>query len=152
MSARISSEAQQAIDKIYNNAEMNNCALILKCNTQAQTVEIEEELTDASVEDVKEALPDGSPRLVFYRVKRPDFPSSLMFIWYNPLDLLPTMKRTYQMVVESLEKSYKALRIFQINNPEDFKQEWLNSRGFGLTGKASNDLVPQNKEDIRPWV
>jgi hypothetical protein len=49
--------------KIFNiiQSYLTSCNTV-KCNTQAQTVEIEEELTDASVEDVKEALPDGSPR------------------------------------------------------------------------------------------
>jgi len=55
----------------------------VKCNNQAQTVEIEEELTDASVDDVREALPDGSPRYYHYFLYLEHFKIIILADWYS---------------------------------------------------------------------
>lgn len=82
----ISSEVTSEVDKVYNNQNLNEYAVIgtvyiaiwvtgvlkrfltnislwlVKCNLSEKVVELEDVLEHASIEELKEALPDSSPR------------------------------------------------------------------------------------------
>jgi len=126
----ISAEVAAEVEKLYNDRTLNEYAVIVKCNLVDKVVELEDVLEHATIKDLKDALPDSSPRLVFYRTQRPGFPSSVLLIWYNPLDTRVDIKRTYQTIVEEFTNKFKALRSFQLSDSAAFKEEWLISKGL----------------------
>jgi len=133
----VSDELLEQINNVRNNHETNDIAVIAKCNLKDAEVQLVEVLEGKTSEEIAEELPEDS-RFIFYRFKRNDFPSTWVFLWYNPGDLRPDIARTYQNEAFKFETQF-GIHCVKLTFKNQFKTEWLVSMTFGLQGKMKEE-------------
>mmetsp|Transcript_24636 Transcript_24636/g.27423 ORF Transcript_24636/g.27423 Transcript_24636/m.27423 type:complete len:144 (+) Transcript_24636:91-522(+) len=137
VSCTIGDDVRAKIQEICDDETKNNVAIIVKCNLKTKTLVEDEYLTDASIEDLADEL--SGTCLIVYRRHRPGHynnPSSVLLIWFNEMSTRADIKRSYQEMVQKMERQFKGLKAFQLSDPDDFTDDWVQTRAFGMTGKS----------------
>lgn len=112
--------------------EKNIAALLLKIEPKSQTVIVEEEYEDTSVDELQAELPERQPRfLVLSYVRNHDdgrvsYP--LCFIYICPSGCKPDLSMMYAGTRNSLQQELGLTKDFELRSTEDFTQEWLDEK------------------------
>eukprot|EP00041_Stephanoeca_diplocostata_P020643 m.465408 g.465408 ORF g.465408 m.465408 type:complete len:142 (-) comp21628_c0_seq10:130-555(-) len=121
--------------KLRFRKDKNNAAFIIKINMGEMKCEIEEELEDCSIEEVKDELPDFSPRYIclsycyHHDDGRISFP--LMFIYYCPGGVKPDHNMVYASVQPDLVQKTNMTKVFELRDSDDFDEDWVKQKlGF----------------------
>jgi len=118
--------------KKFKLSKKTSHALILKINKEKLMVEIDTPLEDATIEDVANNLPDSAPRYILYsyQYKHSDGRSSnpLVFIFYCPRDINPTLNMLYASTKTLLINTLQVMKTFDIQVSEDLNEQWLNNK------------------------
>ncbi|PVV03317.1 hypothetical protein BB560_002205, partial [Smittium megazygosporum] len=103
---------------------------IAKIDKKDLLVVPEETLSDATLEDVIDSLPEDSPRYLTLSFKwvnhegRTTYP--LAFIYYCPPTSPPTDMMLYASTQPALQTSLNTDKAYHLQDSEDLTQEWLN--------------------------
>lgn len=143
----LSAEALQAIDQ-WTSGTLRS--VVLKCVTAKQVIHVEATNSeDVPIDELGESLPDTSPRfvLVHFRTKDDAVHTSeySVLIHFNPMDTQPSIKRSYELSKENLERALVRAPNFknvQLNDSRDFTDVNLVCAIQGLKGTATERLAP----------
>ena len=108
-----------------------NKGMIYKINKEKLIVEVEQEL-DCPFGDIAWELPDSAPRFVAYSYKyehedkRVSFP--LVFIFYCPQDLNPTLNMLYTSTKQRLQDKLQIAKCWDVQESETLTEEWLKEK------------------------
>ncbi|KAF2357013.1 Actin-depolymerizing factor domain [Trinorchestia longiramus] len=126
----ISSEVKEQLQKFRFRRDTSNTAIILKVDPRAQTVVIEEELTDlADVAELRDLIPDTQPRYVLlsWRICHSDgrvsFP--MAFLFTTPRDCEPKLQMMYSGSYNHLIAECGLTKVFQMRDLDELNEEWL---------------------------
>jgi Cofilin/tropomyosin-type actin-binding protein len=157
----LTAETKSAIDKFAEGTGTESRgAVILKCLTKTESVAVEDEFDDISVDDLREEIPETSPRFILYRHTITEAGSGHkmtydVLIHFNPMNTLPSIKRTYEQSkgkVEFYLTSLKNLRSIQVNDVNDFSDSNMAVWIQGLKGTAGARLNTQFEASGRECV
>ena len=90
--------------------------VVLKCVTNKETLVVESSgSAKVPLSEIAEDLPDTSPRFVLLRYSSPHDESTVashyeVLLHFNPMDTLPSIKRSYELSKESLEQALTAVK------------------------------------------
>eukprot|EP00730_Choanoeca_flexa_P003656 TRINITY_DN11469_c0_g1_i3.p1 TRINITY_DN11469_c0_g1~~TRINITY_DN11469_c0_g1_i3.p1 ORF type:complete len:169 (+),score=30.34 TRINITY_DN11469_c0_g1_i3:77-508(+) len=122
----IPDEVKATLRKFRFRKEKNNAAIILKINMKTMEVEIEDEMTDCTCEEVAEELPEFSPRYVAYSYchdhgdGRKSFP--LVFFYYCPRGVKPEMNMIYAGSKPPVLAASDITKVFEVRTQEDLTE------------------------------
>lgn len=125
-------EIKEKLKKFRFRKEKNVAALLLKIDPKSQTVTVEEEYEDTSVEELQAELPEHQPRfLVLSYVRnhgdgRVSYP--LCFIYICPSGCKTELSMMYAGTRNSLQQELGLTKDFELRSTEDFTQEWLDEK------------------------
>lgn len=120
---------KELIKKFRFRKETNNAAIIMKVVKESQTIVLDEELEDCSVEELQEELPTSQPRFVVYSYcynhgdGRISYP--LLFFFVSPAGCKPEQQMMYAGSMKSLVNEVGITKVFEIRSTEDLTEEWL---------------------------
>ena len=140
--------AADAIEAIHKFATGEFDHVVLKCVTNKETIVVDSsEESKIPLEDIAQDLPDTSPRFVLLHFTTQDDPSFAsnyqVLIYFNPMDTLPSIKRSYELSMQSVEAALTALKnlkVVTINDILDLTPVNLMVSIQGLKGTASDKL------------
>ncbi|MDP2436912.1 MAG: glia maturation factor [archaeon] len=121
-----------AFNKWKRQKDPGNCAFILKINRVELTVELEEELTDTSIDDIAAELPESAPRYVIYSYRcihsdgRKSYP--LVFLYYIPDGCNPELNMLYSSTKVDLSTKLNIQKEFEVRDAEDLTEKWLKDK------------------------
>lgn len=120
---------KELIKKFRFRKETNNAAIIMKVVKETQTIVLDEEIDDCSVEELSEELPTSQPRFVVYSYcynhddGRTSYP--LCFFFISPAGCKPEQQMMYAGSMLSLVKEAGLTKVFEVRSTEDLTEEWL---------------------------
>lgn len=123
---------KEKLKKFRFRKATNNAAVVMKIERAKQTVVLDEEYEDCSVEDVRDELPECQPRFIVYSYcyqhddGRKSYP--LCFIFVSPEGCSPEQQMMYAGSMRSLVNEINIGRVFEVRNPEDLTEEWLREK------------------------
>jgi len=118
--------------KKFKLSKQSGVAIIFKVNKEKLLVEIDQQMDNVSISDVAAALPESAPRFIAYSYKytHPDGRTSLplVFIFYCPRDISPTLNMLYTSTKTRLINSLEIMKTFDVQDVESLNQDWLNEK------------------------
>jgi len=144
----LTDEAKAAITEWEHDGAATS-ALVLKCSTKMQEIQVEELLRDLTPEELGEELEETSPRLILYRypltIDAAHAPHCPMFIFYNPGDVRVDIKQTYEKSREQVVNHITQVhcKAFQVTNLKNFRESYIRAMALGVTGDADVALDPR---------
>ncbi|KAI8915872.1 hypothetical protein EDD86DRAFT_197076 [Gorgonomyces haynaldii] len=122
----------------FRKSKTNAC-LVLKINAQELTVVEDEYLDDCSIDDIRELLPDSTPRFIVLSFQlefddgRIGYP--ILGIYYNPEATSMNNRMLYASTSQQVfAKAEISGKVFDLVDPEDLTQEWV--RSLALSSKT----------------
>jgi hypothetical protein len=115
--------------KLSNKA---NCAILMKINKAELKVELDTTLDDVSVKQIAQELPESAPRYIAYSYKhthsdgRTSLP--LVFIFYCPSDISPTLNMLYASTKTRLINSLQIMKTFDVQSADTLTDDWLKGK------------------------
>jgi len=104
----------------------------MKINAKELIVELDKIIENISLDELQEELPESSPRYIGYSFKyvHPDQRVSypLIFIFYCPRDINPTLSMLYTSTKTKLINAIKATKTFDVQESETLTNEWLKEK------------------------
>ena len=142
---------QGAVDAIHEFGQGTYDHVVLKCVTAKETIEVESaEKSKVPLEEIAEDLPDTSPRYVLLRFSTEDDPAHTshyhVFLHFNPMDTLPSIKRSYELSKDSVQGALTALgnlKTVMFTDVHDITPVNMAVAIQGLKGAASSRLDAQ---------
>jgi len=129
----VGDEIVEAFEKFKVAKAKNHSAMILKINTKALAVEVEETIDDnASLASIADSLPESVPRYIIlsYRVQRDDgrlnYP--LVFIYYIPPQIKPDLAMLYSSTKHELGVRINVTKTLEVQDPSLLTDEWVLSK------------------------
>lgn len=124
-----------ALKKFRFRKAKNSAAITLKIDIKKMEIQLDEEMEDCDIEEVKEELPEFAPRYVFYSFchkhadGRESFP--MLMVYYCPGGVKPEQAMIYASTQPVVVKQSGVTKVYEIRDVEDFTEEWVNQKlGF----------------------
>jgi len=127
----IPDEVVQAFKK-FKLSNKANAAVLWKINKAELKVELDCTLDDVSLKQIAADLPESVPRYIAYSYKhthsdgRTSLP--LVFIFYCPSDISPTLNMLYASTKTRLINSLQIMKTFDIQSSETLTEDWLKGK------------------------
>lgn len=125
----ITDELKAVYKKLRFSRDDFSNGLIIKINTKAMTVELDEEYKDTTLEEIAEDLEEQNPRFVVFSYKwerddgRKQFP--IVMIHYSPEGSNPINNMLYSRMRVPLVNEFHIQRTYEVRDQEDLTTEWL---------------------------
>lgn len=136
----VSEDLQEHLKRMRFRKEKTNSCVVIKIDATTLQAVCEESLDDCSIEDIQEALPENSPRLLLlsYVLKHPEGRTSYPLVG---ISYIPATANTHNMMLYASASTYvlstKAQtsgKILELTDLEDLDDEWLTT--LVLSGKT----------------
>lgn len=125
----IDPELKDLLKKFRFRKATNNAAIIMKIDRDTQTVMLEEEHEDCTLDELQDELPASQPRYIAYSYVmehddgRKSYP--LCFIFVSPSGCKPEQQMMYAGSQKSLVNEAGFTKVFEIRSHEEMTEEWL---------------------------
>ncbi|KAH3758422.1 GMFB protein [Pelomyxa schiedti] len=125
-------EVLAAYKKFKAARNLSDAALIMKIDIKTLKIILDCELNPVTLEELRESLPDASPRYIAYVYKqvhgdgRVSYP--MMFIYYAPPQLRPDIAMMYSSSLQPLYTKLAIQKVFELQTPEELTDEWIRDK------------------------
>ncbi|XP_025103386.1 glia maturation factor gamma-like [Pomacea canaliculata] len=120
---------EEVMKKFKFRKEKNVAALVLKINKDKQTVVLDEEYEDVSIDDLQNELPASQPRyiLLSYVFKRDDGRESypLCFIFVSPQGCQPDLTMMYAGTMKAVVDKAQVTKVFEVRSVEELTEDFI---------------------------
>jgi len=107
-------------------------AIIIKIDSKNDSVVIDEELDDCTLEEICDELPDTQPRYVIYsHVRKHDdgrISYPLCFFYYCPRGGIPGLGMRYAGMLTEMQNLCDVNKVFSLEEKEELTDEWLEGK------------------------
>ncbi|KII71485.1 Glia maturation factor gamma [Thelohanellus kitauei] len=109
-----------------------SAAIIVKIDIDQQTIDIEDEFTDISIEELADQIPEQQPRYIGYTVKRQTndgrttYP--LMLIYHTPNGAKHDQQMMYSTSIGQIYSAGGFTKSFEIRDVDELNDEWLEEK------------------------
>jgi len=127
----IPDELVQAFKK-FKLSNKANGAMLMKINKAELKVELDQTLDDVTMKQIVAELPESAPRYIAYSYKythgdgRTSLP--LVFIFYCPSDISPTLNMLYASTKTRLINSIQIMKTFDVQSIDTLTEDWLKGK------------------------
>jgi len=128
----IGDDLKEVLKKFRHRKEKNIAAILMKIDTEAMKVIIEDRFEDCDINELREELPERQPRFVVlsYVKKHNDgrvsFP--LVFVYLCPIGCKTELSMMYAGTRNALKNELKLTKDFELRETDDFTTEWLEGK------------------------
>jgi len=125
----IDPDLKDLLKKFRFRKATNNAAIIMKIDRDSQTVLLEDEIEDCTLDELQDELPASQPRYIAYSYVmehddgRKSYP--LCFIFVSPSGCKPEQQMMYAGSQKSLVNEAGFTKVFEIRSHEELTEEWL---------------------------
>eukprot|EP01113_Clastostelium_recurvatum_P046407 TRINITY_DN812_c0_g1_i2.p1 TRINITY_DN812_c0_g1~~TRINITY_DN812_c0_g1_i2.p1 ORF type:complete len:155 (+),score=36.95 TRINITY_DN812_c0_g1_i2:50-466(+) len=109
-----------------------NTGFILKVNKKDMIIELDETLTNVTVEEIAEQLPEAAPRYIIYSYKqarddgRVSYP--IVFIFYCPRGISPELAMLASSSKTNITNRLDISKSFDLQEAETLTTDWLKEK------------------------
>lgn len=104
----------------------------MKIDREKQTVILDEQIDEITLEELSDQLPSHQPRYIIYSYKmihddqRVSYP--MCFIYYTPRDSQIELQIMYAGTKTALQRETDLTRVYEIRELEELTEEWLKEK------------------------